>query len=186
MSRYPPNHKAKTRAHLVETARRLFRENGFDGISIDKLMKAAGLTRGGFYAHFASKEALVSEVLRIEAGLIAELDAAIASEAPRSGVGEALSRYLDPAHRDALIQCPLVAHPIDAKRGASKRSALYTHQIGALAERLGKVTSEDDALLLTVLSVGAAILGTATDGDDLSDRIHAVAIKAIQDSLTTS
>ena len=54
--------KAETRQHIVEAAGRLFRQHGIDAVGVDAIMHAAGLTHGGFYGHFPSKEALVAEV----------------------------------------------------------------------------------------------------------------------------
>ena len=54
---------AESRARIVETAARLFREKGFDGVGLDTIMKEAGLTHGGFYGHFSSKEDLAAEAV---------------------------------------------------------------------------------------------------------------------------
>jgi TetR/AcrR family transcriptional repressor of nem operon len=54
---------AENRARIVETAARLFREKGFDGVGLDAIMKEAGLTHGGFYGHFTSKEDLAAEAV---------------------------------------------------------------------------------------------------------------------------
>src|SRR5262249_42307870 len=55
---YPAEHKFRTRARIVESARRLFNRHGFEQVSIDQIMAGAGLTRGGFYHHFGSKDEL--------------------------------------------------------------------------------------------------------------------------------
>ena len=62
--RYPPEHRDHTRARIVSAASRLFRRRGFAGVSVEKVMRAAGLTVGGFYLHFGSKQRLVTESLR--------------------------------------------------------------------------------------------------------------------------
>ena len=54
---------AENRQRIVEAASRLFRERGFDGVGVDAVMKEAGLTHGGFYGHFASKDALIAEAV---------------------------------------------------------------------------------------------------------------------------
>jgi AcrR family transcriptional regulator len=61
---YAPEHKEQTRARIVECARRMFNRHGFEAVSIDQIMASAGLTRGGFYHHFANKEALHSRRIR--------------------------------------------------------------------------------------------------------------------------
>ena len=60
---YVPEHKAKTRIRILDTARRLFNRNGLTAISIDEVMAGAGLTRGGFYSYFDSKEELFAEAI---------------------------------------------------------------------------------------------------------------------------
>lgn len=61
---YTSEHKTRTRTRIVECARLMFNRKGFDQVSIDEIMKGAGLTRGGFYNHFSSKEDLYAEAVR--------------------------------------------------------------------------------------------------------------------------
>jgi AcrR family transcriptional regulator len=60
---YPPEHRTETRTKILDSARRLFNRNGLTEISIDKIMAGAGLTHGGFYKYFASKEDLYAEAI---------------------------------------------------------------------------------------------------------------------------
>jgi len=60
---YVPEHKAETRTRILDSARRLFNRNGLTSISIDEIMAGAGLTRGGFYSYFDSKEELYAEAI---------------------------------------------------------------------------------------------------------------------------
>jgi len=173
--RYPANHKAETRSRLVEAARRLFRERGFDGVSIDQLMGAAGLTRGGFYAHFSSKEALVAEVLGLEPGLIGKLRAADDEE----GTKAAFLNYLDPAVRDGLTQCPFVAHAADARRGPDARAQALSQRIVELIDAADGGGDEVAAIARAVVAVGAAVLSTSVQDAGLADRIQAVAAELL-------
>jgi TetR/AcrR family transcriptional regulator, transcriptional repressor for nem operon len=61
---YTAEHKENTRRRIVQSARRLFNRHGFNGVSIDEIMAEAGLTRGGFYNHFGTKEELYAEVVQ--------------------------------------------------------------------------------------------------------------------------
>ena len=61
--RYAPDHKEKTRAKILEAAGRVFRRHGYHASGVDRVMEEAGLTAGGFYAHFDSKQALLAEAL---------------------------------------------------------------------------------------------------------------------------
>src|SRR3712207_414865 len=59
--RYAKGHKEETRRRIIDTASRLFREKGVERVGLDEIMREAGLTHGGFYAHFPSKEHLIAE-----------------------------------------------------------------------------------------------------------------------------
>jgi len=181
MTRYPTDHKANTRTQLLDAARTEFRENGFEATSIDRLTQAAGLTRGGFYAHFKSKEALVREVLRLEPGLLRELRRLSADEPGRQTAARLFDDYLDPEKRDDLLYCPLVAHPLDALRGGDARRSLYAEQITGLITKLDELLDvssaadrDREAILVAVLAVGAAILSSTMPDQERADRIEEV------------
>src|SRR6266511_1826540 len=103
----------KERSHeaILDSAARLLRERGISGARVADVMKGAGLTVGGFYAHFASKEALVDDALRQTAASMRErlfLRLEEKDEADRAEV--VLKRYLSAAHRDAVDEgCPFPA-----------------------------------------------------------------------------
>src|SRR5204862_4383924 len=63
--RYPPGHKHRTHQRILDTAARLFRKRGYAATGVDAVMNSAGLTTGGFYAHFRSKQALFAEALEL-------------------------------------------------------------------------------------------------------------------------
>lgn len=186
MSRYSPAHKAQSRLKLIEAARLEFRTHGFERASIDTLTKGAGLTRGAFYAHFASKEALVEEVLRLEPGLVSQLEAVELGPAAPSAALAVLANYLSDESRPGLIQCPLVAHPMDAVRGGPVRSELYQERVadlvGALEPRMHQPDA-DAALLAAVISVGAAILSRSVIDPEFAKRISRVAVDALSEQV---
>lgn len=180
--RYDAAHKARSRARILEAARARFRRFGFDGASIDQVMADAELTRGAFYAHFASKKALIREVLAIEAGLIHNLNLASEAAEPRAATIAALSHYLDPAEReDVASGCPLVAHPVDAIRGGPDLREGYGERFDSLMSALSQsTTSDDDALVAAVLAVGAALISAAVADDETADRIERVCLERIE------
>src|SRR2546423_1356238 len=97
--RYEKGHKDLTRARIVKTASRKFRKNGIEAVGIAGLMADAGLTHGGFYSHFDSKETLVREAVtraldrsRDELTRIADADG--------GGIEKIIRTYLRPIHRD--------------------------------------------------------------------------------------
>jgi TetR/AcrR family transcriptional repressor of nem operon len=100
--RYAAGHKEQTRKRIVAAAARRFRRQGYRGAGVDDLMKEAGLTAGGFYAHFGSKRELLEETLglslrQLRELLLAGLDDARGPELMRAVVG----RYLSRSHRDS-------------------------------------------------------------------------------------
>src|ERR1700722_20967508 len=103
--------KERSHGSILESAARLLRERGISGARVADVMRGAGLTVGGFYAHFGSKEALVDEVLRrtateMRGRLFARLD----EKPPADRAEVVLKRYLSPAHRADFEQgCPLPA-----------------------------------------------------------------------------
>lgn len=91
---------ALNRERIVETAARLFREKGFDGIGVADLMKGAGLTHGGFYGHFASKELLLAEATGKALEKSVMKWRKLADAAPARPVAAIAESYLSVAHRD--------------------------------------------------------------------------------------
>ncbi|HJS84299.1 MAG TPA: helix-turn-helix domain-containing protein, partial [Acetobacteraceae bacterium] len=100
---------AETRARIIEAAGRLFRERGIDAVGLDAIMHEAGLTHGGFYAHFPSKEALVAEATEAALARSASRWEAIAREQPETGLARIVDSYLDPAHVAAPARGCLLA-----------------------------------------------------------------------------
>jgi TetR/AcrR family transcriptional repressor of nem operon len=100
--RYAPGHKEDTRRRILEVAGRRFRRDGIEAVGLVPIMKDAGLTHGGFYAHFPSKDALVVEAVREAfAETNGRLGRAIEHAPPGQGFEALLDRYLNEAHRDA-------------------------------------------------------------------------------------
>ena len=183
--RYDAAHKAQSRAKILEAARARFRRHGFAGASIDQVMSDAGLTRGAFYAHFASKDALIAEVLAIEAGLVRNLQDAAASENPQEAVLAALAHYLDPAEReDVAFGCPLVAHPTDVTRGKEAHREAYGARIEGLLRALEPVMSAPAATEAMLLAVGAALISAAIHDPAEADRIEGVALARLKELLS--
>ena len=108
---------AQNRERIVQTAAQLFRERGFDGIGVADLMKAAGLTHGGFYGHFSSKEDLIAEAsARALMGSLA-LFVKVAERAPRDPLSAVADAYLTSRHRDKPGEgCVLAALGPDVSR----------------------------------------------------------------------
>jgi TetR/AcrR family transcriptional repressor of nem operon len=160
-----PARTARTRAEILDHAGRLFRLRGHAGTNIDDVMLAAGLTRGAFYAHFASKDALFAEAVRSGHGLLARL---------RAGEPEAvLKAYLDKAELAATAQnCTLAALAGEVSRGRLDVQLAYANllyaAIGELA-RNKKSKLDADATVAAILAVGAVVLARASGDTRLKD-----------------
>src|SRR3954447_6174548 len=100
--RYSKDHKQSTRQRIVEAAGRRFKEDGIDGAGVATVMADAGLTNGAFYAHFASKEELVANVLADQ--LRAQRESFDTESAGRAGLEAFIRAYLSPEHRDECAE----------------------------------------------------------------------------------
>src|SRR6185295_8821986 len=106
--RYGKDQKQATRERIVEAAGRRFKQDGIDGAGVAAVMSDAGLTNGAFYAHFASKEDLVADVLVDQ--LRAQRERFDAQSPDRAGLEAFIRAYLSPQHRDEFADgCPSAA-----------------------------------------------------------------------------
>ena len=168
---------------IVEAATRLFRERGLHGISVIEVMAAAGLTHGGFYGHFESREALAREASgRAFAQSTERWNARIAANESKNAARLAvIEPYLSAASRDNPgDSCPVVAYAGDMCHEAADSVLRQTFMdgLGALIDTLTPLMDTGDeardrqqALVQYSLMVGALTLARATRGDPLSDEI---------------
>ena len=178
---------AENRARVVDAATNLFREKGFDAVGVAELMRAAGMTHGGFYNHFESKEALeaaacegvfAKSVAKVQA--IAEIPDA---EDRRRTFEDYRSRYVSPAARDASAPgCPMVAFAGDVSRQSAEVREAYAAGLRAYLDafaRAGEPGAADRRRAIKQFSelVGALTLARSVAAADpeLSDEILAAA-----------
>lgn len=166
---YPPEHKQQTRLRIVEAARRLWKAKGYANVTIGEIMKAAGLTHGGFYAHFKAKDELFAEAA-LDTGILDRYRALTQDpDATALGVFEmVLEYYLSAGHRDNPADgCPLVALSEDAWRLGAGVQGAYTKLTDTAVKQLTHVLDGDAALARTTLAamVGAVQLARGV-GDD--------------------
>ena len=177
MARYDPARKESTRRRILETAGRLFKQNGIDGTGIAALMADAGLTNGAFYTHFRSKEelvaAVIAEELRVQATTFTSLAPGIA------GIEGLLRTYLSVQHRDHReAGCPSAALLDEIGRcGDSTRDA-YAKGASVLIEQIASRLAPEDpatargrALSVLALMAGSLQLSRAVADPRLSDEI---------------
>ena len=160
------------RERILTEAARLFREKGFDGVSVAEVMNAAGLTHGGFYGHFASKDDLIAETV---AHMMA--NGAKPSAADLSAFVDA---YLSRRHRDGVAQgCPIAALAGDVRRQDAGARRAMTQGLRAQINRIADSISDDRskraqqraAVGVWATMVGALVLARTTDDEAFSDRI---------------
>ena len=183
--RYCSAHKAETRESILRSAAREIRMKGPDNVAVSAVMAGAGLTHGGFYAHFKSKETLVAEAIDTMFADAHRRNPAL-SEAladPESDMSAALRQYLtsymSPAHRDAPGGgCPLPSLAADIARGpgaARERFASGLDKLGTRIEaaltRLEIAHPHAEAAAVVAQMVGAVGLARAIGAGPQSDAI---------------
>ena len=173
----------ENRERIIDTAAQLFRAKGFDGIGLNDLMQAAGLTRGGFYGHFESKQDLAAQACR----RALEMNAATLSDAAHAGLAGLVDFYLSDAHcADPGGGCTLAALAGDvARQDASLRGVLregIQQFVDVLAPRMAGATDEarrEAALAAMATLVGAVVLARAVDSAEVSDAMRAAVRKSL-------
>jgi TetR/AcrR family transcriptional repressor of nem operon len=172
---------------IVEAATRLFRERGIHGISVSDVMAAAGLTHGGFYGHFESREALATEACNRAFEQSSERWQARVEQSPDPEAARLalIDPYLSVANRDNPgDSCPVAAFAgemcHEAADSALQRSFIqgFEASMGILAATQASGTPEGDrqaAIAQYAMMVGALTLARATKGNGLSDEFLAAA-----------
>jgi len=172
---YSADHKAKTRDRIIESARRLWKTRGYANVSIRQVMDGAGLTHGGFYAHFKCKDDLLGAAV-MDTALLDRYRAMI--EDPRTTSMEVfemvLDMYLSVAHRDDPgAGCPLVALSEDVWHLGDGAMGAYARLVDTATKQLAHVLNGDRARAHMVLStmVGAITLARGVGDEQQSRKI---------------
>jgi TetR/AcrR family transcriptional repressor of nem operon len=179
--------KAETRQHIVDAAGRLFRQHGIDAVGVDAIMHAAGLTHGGFYGHFPSKEALVVEVAAASLAPAAARWERIAREdPPEVALRRIVGSYLDSAHVAVMEEgCVLSTLGPEVARRPEARPGIAA-SVRVMADALGRclpgglpAAHPSQALAALSTMVGAVVLARLADSPDLAEAILAAARAAV-------
>lgn len=176
--RYGPEHKQATHERILAAAEALFRKQGLEGSSVERVMRAAGLTVGGFYAHFASKEAMVVETLRafLQARR-ARWGAGLEELRGQAWLSSFSRRYLNRQTRDdPKLGCILPSVFSDLTRTSPEVREMFAEEMDALArmaeahlEDEAGVTARQKALVTLAVCFGAMTLARATSSQAISD-----------------
>jgi TetR/AcrR family transcriptional repressor of nem operon len=186
--RYAEDHKQATRAKVLKAASRVIRQHGPDRVAVAGIMAEVGLTHGGFYAHFTSKDDLL--VQAIGQMFLESRDnfaAVVGDRPPLEALKVYFDFYLSPSHRDRRDRgCPLPALSADLPRLPPPSRDLYGEGVARLtsllARRMEAAGCDDaDALASSALSemVGAVALARSVSDRSQSDAI----LKASRESL---
>lgn len=178
---------AENRERIVETASRLFREKGVDGVGIDAIMGGAGLTHGGFYGHFVSKDDLVAEAVA------RALERAVEKQSDYTDLSDLVAGYLSDRHlADRAGGCAIAALGADlARQGDAARQSLTTHvraqldRFIRLLKKGPKARRRRRAIATLAGMVGALTLARAVDNPALSREILAATRDALAKALST-
>jgi len=175
--RYPSDHKAKTRARILEAAGRLFRRRGFHASGVDAVMGEAGLTPGGFYAHFSSKEELLADALRQAADAVeSRRERALDGLSGRAWSRAFVESYLSASHRDAAEDgCPLAPLLSELARAGEPVRRSFEAIVLRLAARMNGPESDappdDRSLAVLALCVGGLGFARSVQDEALGRRI---------------
>jgi TetR/AcrR family transcriptional regulator, transcriptional repressor for nem operon len=180
-----PSRKEATHERIVETAARAIRRAGYGGAGVAEIMKEAGLTHGGFYAHFDSREGMLAEAAdRAGADGLAVL-ARVAEAAPPDQALEAMLRtYLSKEHVEGIeTGCPVAALGSEMPRQAPKVRRAATRRIKEMIDLVarqspdwGQPGAHERAIVTLATALGALVVARAVDDPKLSDAVRKAAL----------
>ena len=183
----PParSRKEVTHERIVETAARAIRRSGYGGTGVADIMKEAGLTHGGFYAHFDSREGMLAEAAdRAGADTVAFLTRVAAEVPPKKALEAMISAYLSKGHVEGRESgCAVAALGSEMPRQAPKVRRAATRRIKEMIDLVarqspdwGQPGGHERALVTVATAVGALVLARAVDDPKLSDALREAAL----------
>ena len=184
---------ANTRKRILEVAARAFKNNGMHATGVAEIMAAAGLTHGGFYRHFSSKEELIAEACGASMRILVESAAAAVEGGPESFLNH-IEDFLSAGYRDdTLGGCPLVAMGSELVRADARTRRAVSQGFEQLIDIVAKWMPDDDAQTATANAmftlssmIGAVTMSRIVDNRELSDQILDVAKKRLANRLATA
>ena len=186
MKRPSPRRKEATHDRIVEAAARAIRRSGYGGAGVAEIMKDAGLTHGGFYAHFASRDAMLAEAAdRAGAESLATMTRIAAAMPPKKALPAMMRAYLSNEHlRAAETGCPVAAlgseiprQAPEVRRAATRRIKEMIDLVARQAPDWGQPAAHEQALVTVAAMVGTLMLARAVDDPRLSSALRDAALK---------
>lgn len=178
--------KEATHERIVSVAARAIRRQGYHGTGVADIMKEAGLTHGAFYAHFESREAMLTEAAAQACAESAALVAnVVAGESSQRALVTMLNAYLSKQHVEGVeTGCPLAALGSETVRQTPEVRRVATRHIKEMVDLIarqspqwGRPEAHEGALVTIATMVGALVLARAVDEPALSDSLREAAIK---------
>jgi len=186
MKRKQTRSKQATHDRIVEAAARAIRRSGYNGTGVADIMKDAGLTHGGFYAHFASREAMLAEAADRAGNESVEMMERIAATLPPRQVLPAMMRaYLSKAHVEgietgcatAALGSEMPRQAPEVRRAATRRIKQMIDLVARQLPDWGQPGAHERALFTVATMVGTLVLARAVDDPRLSDALRTAALK---------
>ena len=180
MKRTASKSKEITHERIVETAARAIRRSGYDGTSVADIMKEAGLTHGGFYAHFPSRDAMLAEAADRAGAEAVSLSARIAAAAPpERALQDLMNAYLSKMHVEGIeTGCPVAAlgsemprQAPEVRRAATRRIKEMIDVVARQSPEWGQPGAHEHALVTIATMVGTLLLARAVDDPKLCDAL---------------
>jgi TetR/AcrR family transcriptional repressor of nem operon len=184
--RSTPRRKDATHERIVEAAARAIRRSGYGGTAVADIMKDAGLTHGGFYAHFPSREAMLAEAVdRAGAEGVAAVARVAAAAPPKKALPAMMRAYLSKAHTETVeTGCGVAALCSETPRQAPEVRRAVTRRIKEMIDLVarespdwGRSGAHEHALVTVAAMVGALVLARAVDDSRLSDALREATLK---------
>jgi TetR/AcrR family transcriptional repressor of nem operon len=184
--RSTPRRKDATHERIVEAAARAIRRSGYGGTAVADIMKDAGLTHGGFYAHFPSREAMLAEAVdRAGAEGVAAVARVAAAAPPKKALPAMMRAYLSKAHTETVeTGCGVAALCSETPRQAPEVRRAATRRIKEMIDLVarespdwGRAGAHEHALVTVAAMVGALVLARAVDDSRLSDALREATLK---------
>jgi AcrR family transcriptional regulator len=183
-----PSRKEATHERIVETAARAIRRSGYGGTGVAEIMKEAGLTHGGFYAHFDSREGMLAEAGdRAGSDTVAFLTRVAAEATPKKALEAMLRTYLSKEHvESAETGCAVAALGSEMPRQSAKVRRAATRRIKEMIDLVarqspdwGQPGAHERALVTVATALGALVLARAVDDAKLSDAVRQAALSRL-------
>ena len=181
MRRTPTRSKEATHDRIVEAAARAIRRSGYNGTGVADIMKDAGLTHGGFYAHFPSREAMLAEAAdRAGSESVAMMEHIAATSPPQRALQAMIEAYLSKAHVEgvetgcaaAALGSEMPRQAPEVRRAATRRIKEMIDLVARQSPDWGQPGVHERALVIVATMVGALVLARAVDDRRLSDALR--------------